>query len=112
MQAAVDHLMPYTQEFWTTARPKPPLTPASAWMCRTCVPPGNALVNDRAGRSHAEAAVNPGYVTARQEWACIPSTWASCSPKCRAWPAPTPTVAGKPMTDRCTLEQVWVLDAV
>ena len=101
-QAALDHLMPYTPEFWTaspaeTAAAGPGTGVDVADAARRLERPGRR----RAGRGHAAAPGRPAAMSPKASRACTPSTWASCSPRCRAWRAPTRAPPGdrRPCTD-------------
>jgi hypothetical protein len=93
-----DHLLPYTEEFWTTSPAEGAAArPRSASTCGRCAPPGTPGER-RAGRGHADPPELP-RLRHRGQAACTPSTWASCWPRCRAWPAPTRAPPGKPMSN-------------
>jgi ring-1,2-phenylacetyl-CoA epoxidase subunit PaaC len=77
--------VPYTEEFWTPARPKPPRWPPVRCRCGQ-LRAWDAIVNERWPRPPGRPQVR-GYVTEGKQ-GVIPSTWASCSPRCRAWLAP------------------------
>ncbi len=89
-QAALDHLLPYTQEFWTPrALPNQAAQPPTA-QARLASLRGRVGLDTLVDEALAEATLTarpPTATSRRASTACIPSTWASCWPKCRAWRA-------------------------